>query len=98
MLPTGSLGLNCLSFLQYKATDFVVDRAGTFKLVFTPKDGSSAKEWEVYNFPAGGVGMGMYNTDEVRPWPSSSPAHFYLYLCLVCYPCFCWPHSHARKR
>ncbi|MCP6606282.1 isocitrate/isopropylmalate family dehydrogenase, partial [Klebsiella pneumoniae] len=49
---------------QYKATDFVVDRAGTFKIVFTPKDGSSAKEWEVYNFPAGGVGMGMYNTDE----------------------------------
>lgn len=52
--------------LQYKATDFVADRAGTFKMVFTPKDGSSAKEWEVYNFPAGGVGMGMYNTDEVR--------------------------------
>ncbi|MBZ3880043.1 Isocitrate dehydrogenase [NADP], mitochondrial [Sciurus carolinensis] len=49
---------------QYKATDFVVDRAGTFKMVFTPKDGSGAKEWEVYNFPAGGVGMGMYNTDE----------------------------------
>uniref|UniRef100_A0A480M6E4 Isocitrate dehydrogenase [NADP] n=1 Tax=Sus scrofa TaxID=9823 RepID=A0A480M6E4_PIG len=49
---------------QYKATDFVVDRAGTFKIVFTPKDGSSAKQWEVYNFPAGGVGMGMYNTDE----------------------------------
>lgn len=37
-------------------------------MVFTPKDGSSPKEWEVYNFPAGGVGMGMYNTDEVR-WP-----------------------------
>ncbi|KFO34613.1 Isocitrate dehydrogenase [NADP], mitochondrial [Fukomys damarensis] len=49
---------------QYKATDFVVDRAGTFKMVFNPKDGSGAKEWEVYNFPAGGVGMGMYNTDE----------------------------------
>uniref|UniRef100_A0A7J7RRR3 Isocitrate dehydrogenase [NADP] n=1 Tax=Myotis myotis TaxID=51298 RepID=A0A7J7RRR3_MYOMY len=49
---------------QYKATDFVADRAGTFKMVFTPKDGSSAKEWEVFNFPAGGVGMGMYNTDE----------------------------------
>lgn len=43
----------------------MVDRAGTFKIVFTPKDGSSAKQWEVYNFPAGGVGMGMYNTDEV---------------------------------
>nr|XP_020765044.1 isocitrate dehydrogenase [NADP], mitochondrial [Odocoileus virginianus texanus] len=52
------------SSLQYKATDFVVDRAGTFKVVFTPKDGSGPKEWEVYNFPAGGVGMGMYNTDE----------------------------------
>uniref|UniRef100_A0A8I3MMS4 isocitrate dehydrogenase (NADP(+)) n=1 Tax=Canis lupus familiaris TaxID=9615 RepID=A0A8I3MMS4_CANLF len=49
---------------QYKATDFVVDRAGTFKIIFSPKDGSGAKEWEVYNFPGGGVGMGMYNTDE----------------------------------
>ncbi|KAK2107496.1 NAD-dependent isocitrate dehydrogenase [Saguinus oedipus] len=49
---------------QYKATDFVADRAGTFKMVFTPKDGSGVKEWEVYNFPAGGVGMGMYNTDK----------------------------------
>lgn len=55
----------------------MADRAGTFKMVFTPKDGSSAKEWEVYNFPAGGVGMGMYNTDEVRrPWEPNllSPA------------------------
>ncbi|NXS04438.1 IDHP dehydrogenase, partial [Oxylabes madagascariensis] len=49
---------------QYKATDFVVDKSGTFKLVFTPKDGSGSKEWEVFNFPGGGVGMGMYNTDE----------------------------------
>uniref|UniRef100_A0A8C6ZCU6 Isocitrate dehydrogenase [NADP] n=1 Tax=Nothoprocta perdicaria TaxID=30464 RepID=A0A8C6ZCU6_NOTPE len=49
---------------QYKATDFVVSKSGTFKMVFTPKDGSAAKEWEVYNFPGGGVGMGMYNTDE----------------------------------
>lgn len=54
------------SALQYKATDFVVDKSGTFKMVFTPKDGSGVKEWEVYNFPGGGVGMGMYNTDEVR--------------------------------
>uniref|UniRef100_A0A8C5S3X4 Isocitrate dehydrogenase (NADP(+)) 2 n=1 Tax=Laticauda laticaudata TaxID=8630 RepID=A0A8C5S3X4_LATLA len=49
---------------QYKATDFVVDKSGTFKMVFVPKDGSGAKEWEVFNFPGGGVGMGMYNTDE----------------------------------
>ena len=54
----------------------MADRAGTFKIVFTPKDGSGAKEWEVYNFPAGGVGMGMYNTDEVSsgsPAPSPTP-------------------------
>uniref|UniRef100_A0A8C5JQ41 isocitrate dehydrogenase (NADP(+)) n=2 Tax=Passerellidae TaxID=1729112 RepID=A0A8C5JQ41_JUNHY len=49
---------------QYKATDFVVDKSGTFKMIFTPKDGSGTKEWEVFNFPGGGVGMGMYNTDE----------------------------------
>lgn len=54
----------------------MVDRAGTFKVVFTPKDGSGPKEWEVYNFPAGGVGMGMYNTDEVSSgsW-APSPTH-----------------------
>uniref|UniRef100_A0ACB8E542 NAD-dependent isocitrate dehydrogenase n=1 Tax=Sphaerodactylus townsendi TaxID=933632 RepID=A0ACB8E542_9SAUR len=49
---------------QYKATDFVVSKPGTFKMVFTPKDGSGVTAWEVYNFPGGGVGMGMYNTDE----------------------------------
>lgn len=35
-------------------------------MVFSPADGSQPKEWEVYNFTAGGCGMGMYNTDEVR--------------------------------
>ena len=34
--------------------------------MFSPADGSKQKEWEVYDFPAGGCGMGMYNTDEVR--------------------------------
>lgn len=64
--------------LQYKATDFVVNKSGTFKMVFTPKDGSGVKEWEVYNFPGGGVGMGMYNTDEVLaggvgvPWAGTA--------------------------
>lgn len=43
----------------------MVDKPGKFKLVFTPKDGSAVKEWEVFDFPGGGVGMGMYNTDEV---------------------------------
>lgn len=51
--------------LQYRATDFVVDQPGKFKMIFSPADGSAGKEWEVYDFPAGGCGMGMYNTDEV---------------------------------
>lgn len=51
---------------QYRATDFVVDNPGKFKMVFTPADGSDPREWEVYDFQAGGCGMGMYNTDEVR--------------------------------
>lgn len=51
--------------LQYKATDFVVSQPGKFKMVFSPADGSKNKEWEVFDFPAGGCGMGMYNTDEV---------------------------------
>lgn len=49
---------------QYKATDFVVDRAGKFEMTFTPDDGSQVKRWEVFQFPGGGVGMGMYNLDE----------------------------------
>lgn len=52
--------------LQYRATDFVVKKPGKFKMVFSPNDGSKQKEWEVFDFPAGGCGMGMYNTDEVR--------------------------------
>ncbi|XP_034032420.1 isocitrate dehydrogenase [NADP], mitochondrial [Thalassophryne amazonica] len=49
---------------QYRATDFVVDQPGKFKIIFSPTDGSANKEWEVFDFPAGGCGMGMYNTDE----------------------------------
>lgn len=52
--------------LQYRATDFVVNAPGKFKISFTPADGSKGQEWEVFNFPGGGCGMGMYNTDEVR--------------------------------
>lgn len=43
-----------------------MDKPGKFKMVFTPRDGSKAQEWEVFDFPGGGCGMGMYNTDEVR--------------------------------
>lgn len=60
--------LNALvaSISQYRATDFVVDKPGMFKMVFFPTDGSKQKEWDVYNFTSGGCGLGMYNTDEVR--------------------------------
>jgi len=49
---------------QYKATDAVVDRPGKFEMVFTPTDGSEKQTFEVFNFPSGGVLMGMYNLDE----------------------------------
>lgn len=55
----------CSCLFQYRATDFVIDQPGKFKIIFSPADGSAGKEWEVYDFPAGGCGMGMYNTDEV---------------------------------
>ena len=49
---------------QYKATDFVVDKPGKFEIVFKGDDGTEQK-MEVYKFEgAGGVGLGMYNTDE----------------------------------
>lgn len=52
---------------QYRATDFVVKKAGKFQIVFTPDDGSDKEVFDVYAFPEGGVAMGMYNIDSVRP-------------------------------
>src|SRR3954466_9471206 len=49
---------------QYKATDFVAPKAGKMTMTFTPEDGSEPMEFHVADFPAGGVGMGMYNFDE----------------------------------
>jgi isocitrate dehydrogenase len=49
---------------QYKATDFVVPGPGTLTLTFTPKDGGKATEYKVFDFPGGGVALGMYNLDE----------------------------------
>ncbi|CUM67067.1 uncharacterized protein PRCAT00004756001 [Priceomyces carsonii] len=48
---------------QYKATDLVISEPGKLELVFTPKDGSQQK-YTVYDYPAAGVGLAMYNTDE----------------------------------
>jgi isocitrate dehydrogenase len=49
---------------QYKATDYVVDKPGTFQIVFTPTDGSEVKTFNVFNFQDRGILLGMYNTDE----------------------------------
>ena len=49
---------------QYRATDFKVPSAGTLTMTFTPTDGSAPMEFEIYDFPSGGVAMGMYNLDE----------------------------------
>ena len=47
---------------QYRATNFKVDRPGTFTVTFTPDDGSEPIVHEVVKMPEdGGVIMGMYN-------------------------------------
>ena len=49
---------------QYRATDFKIEQAGTLTMTFTPKDGSKPIEFQVFDFPSGGVALGMYNLDE----------------------------------
>jgi isocitrate dehydrogenase len=49
---------------QYRAQDFVVPGPGKFTIRFEPEDGGEVIEREVFNFPSGGVAMGMYNLDE----------------------------------
>jgi isocitrate dehydrogenase len=48
---------------QYKATDFVVPGPGTLTMTFTGADGKQI-EHKVFDFPGGGVALGMYNLDE----------------------------------
>lgn len=58
---------------QYKATDFVVPKAGKVEIIYTPTDGSPAVTYNLYDFKAGGVALGMYNTDEsIRAFAHSS--------------------------
>ena len=49
---------------QYKATDFKVSGPGKLTMRFEPANGGAAQEFEVFDFPAAGVAMGMYNLDE----------------------------------
>src|SRR5471030_2938605 len=49
---------------QYRATDFVAPGPGKLTMTFTPADGSAATTHDIFDFPGGGVAMGMYNLDE----------------------------------
>src|SRR3954464_853579 len=49
---------------QYRAEDFVVPGAGKLKISWTPKDGGDPIDIDVFDFPGGGVALGMYNLDE----------------------------------
>lgn len=49
---------------QYKATDFRVNGPGRLTMRFEPENGGETQEFEVFDFPSGGVAMGMYNLDE----------------------------------
>ena len=49
---------------QYRATDFVVPAAGKLTLRWQPKEGGAPIEQDVFDFPGGGVALGMYNLDE----------------------------------
>jgi len=49
---------------QYRATDFVAPGAGKLSMTFTPKDGGKPLQFDVFDFPGGGVALSMYNLDE----------------------------------
>ncbi len=49
---------------QYRATDFVVPGPGKLTMSFTPKGGGKPMQYEVFDFPGGGVAMSMYNLDD----------------------------------
>jgi isocitrate dehydrogenase len=48
---------------QYRAEDIRVPGEGKLTLTFTPADGSEPIEVDVFDFPAGGVALAMYNLD-----------------------------------
>ena len=51
---------------QYKATDFLVPGPGKLTMNWVGENGEEIEQ-EVFDFPAAGVAMGMYNLDEFDP-------------------------------
>ena len=49
---------------QYKATDIIIPKSGTLKMMFEPNDGTDYIEKEVFKFDKPGVALSMYNLDE----------------------------------
>jgi isocitrate dehydrogenase len=49
---------------QYKATDMLVPGKGKLTMKWVSEDGKETIEEEIFNFPGGGVAMGMYNLDD----------------------------------
>ncbi len=49
---------------QYRATDVIIPGKGKLTMTFTPDGSGNAQTWDVMNFEAAGIAMGMYNTDE----------------------------------
>jgi isocitrate dehydrogenase len=57
---------------QYKATDFKVPGPGKLTMKWQGENGET-QEYEVFDFPAAGVAMGMYNLDDsIRDFARSS--------------------------
>ena len=48
---------------QYRATDFLVPGPGKLRMIWEGADGQKIEK-EVFDYPAAGVAMGMYNLDE----------------------------------
>ena len=58
---------------QYRATDFKVPGKGKLTISFVPEGVGAPITHEVYDFPAGGVAMAMYNLDDsIRDFAKAS--------------------------
>tara|TARA_B100000686_G_scaffold72987_2_gene78742 strand:+ start:3801 stop:5015 length:1215 start_codon:yes stop_codon:yes gene_type:complete len=49
---------------QYRATDFLIPKAGKLTIKFIPDDGSEEIEHEINQYDSSGIAMGMFNLDD----------------------------------